>query len=94
MNPDSVGRGVWLARGMARVTGAGPSDAMAEGRLTTRGLSELIRICDSCAHAMACLDWLAHSGGGPSDPPDFCAIGPDLSRLAQARVRRRSESPR
>jgi hypothetical protein len=70
----------WTVQGMARASGAPLSRAMADGRLTRKGLADLVGRCQTCPAAKACMSWLADPTH--CTPPEFCAIGPDIARLA------------
>lgn len=72
----------WTVQGMARAAGAPLARAVADGRLTRRDLADLVGRCQGCAAAKACLAWLANPAH--CTPPEFCAIGPDIARLASA----------
>lgn len=65
----------WLVQRMAKVTKTDLAAAMAEGRLTSSGWSEMVTRCRGCTSACACKDWLAAvelSAEGPLAPPASC----------------------
>jgi len=65
---------------MVRAMGLNLTEALADGRLCHDGYAGLIASCASCDFVAECCEWLATPVG---DTPDFCALKPALSRIAE-----------
>ncbi len=67
-------------RGMARVIGVDPVQAVTEGWMSREALGALVESCLACRHSQACTAWLAKTVSAPA-PPGFCPIGSALAAL-------------
>jgi len=49
----------WLTRSVARAMGINLTDALATGRLSPKGYSDMVTNCQRCVHVKKCQLWLA-----------------------------------
>lgn len=85
MNDAKETRAYWLTQGMARVLGISLSSAIRSGALSHDGLEAMVDRCGHCAHADACLGWLARQQGEVGTAPDYCANRAALAALPPRR---------
>ncbi|MCF1707384.1 DUF6455 family protein [Tabrizicola sp. J26] len=69
----------WLTIGMARKVGLNLQEALVEGWLTRRDLTQMVDGCTSCAHHVSCTRWLAMPGEAPL--PAYCQNKPRLEAI-------------
>lgn len=62
----------WLTRSVARSMGISLSDAMAEGRLTAQGYTEMVTRCRAADCRERCALWLAMRQEKADAAPGFC----------------------
>lgn len=90
---EDLERPFWMSRSVARVMGLNLSRAMSEGRLSPDEYAELVTLCRSADCHDACMRWLAsQTGARPEGPPEYCACGGILKRLAPREGKRTSRS--
>ena len=70
----------WLMTGLARAMKVDLAAAIAEGRITRAGYSDMVTACRGCRGAAACAK-LRDSVQGHQTIPDFCENADTLARL-------------
>ncbi|WP_372603045.1 DUF6455 family protein [Actibacterium sp.] len=76
-----LSRHFWQTQGMARSVGVDLNGALQSGRLLRSRYEALIAECYLCAHADACLKWMAMQGRGAKSAPGYCALKVDFEAL-------------
>ncbi|WP_170450897.1 DUF6455 family protein [Ruegeria arenilitoris] len=71
----------WLTRSVARCMEISLSEAIAEGRLTAQGYSEMVTRCRAADCSERCAVWLACQQSRATAAPDFCANAKALNAL-------------
>ncbi|WP_254451537.1 DUF6455 family protein [Ruegeria sp. HKCCA5763] len=71
----------WLTRSVSRCMGISLTEAMADGRLTPEGYSELVTRCRASNCEGQCALWLAEQQMLANSAPDFCANANTLNGL-------------
>lgn len=76
-----IERHFWLTRSVARMIGVNLSEAMADGRLTEQGYTDLVARCRTGGCCATCEAWLATQTGRAEAAPAHCANADALNRL-------------
>ncbi|MEZ5716200.1 MAG: DUF6455 family protein [Paracoccaceae bacterium] len=71
----------WLTRSAARAMGVNLSEAMAAGRLSAQGYSEMVTACRGCGFVQVCQEWLATEAVPRCAAYEACAHKPVLEQL-------------
>lgn len=78
---EPLDRHYWLARSVARVIGADPTRALAQGRIDSDTYADMIVTCRNGNCSAICLRWLGDPSSDRSSAPRGCAIAEILERL-------------
>lgn len=71
----------WLAKKMAKASGADLVQAFADDRLSSQDWSDIVQRCRGCDWAQQCQCWLGQTEWGDQTVPSVCANSEMLERL-------------